>query len=94
MSEYEKKELRKLLAVIDAATQNEGYHDSVKITTTGHDPYMSCEIKGYVLRKFIAARFAAALAAEREECAKVAEEISPLTAGKVIAAAIRARGQK
>lgn len=36
----------------------------------------------------------AALAAEREECAKVAEEISPLTAGKVIAAAIRARGQK
>lgn len=35
-----------------------------------------------------------ALTAEREECAKVAEEISPLTAGKVIAAAIRARGQK
>lgn len=35
-----------------------------------------------------------ALAAEREQCAKVAEEISPLTAGKVIAAAIRARGQK
>lgn len=39
-------------------------------------------------------RLAAALAAEREECAKVAEEISPLTAGKVIAAAIRARGQE